>query len=188
EGSPSRARPPAGQLVFSEVVVQSIVDKLSPSTAPGCDNCHPLLLRHLPSAGVVFLAAIYQFSWDNSVLPLQWRQANIHPLLKDSSLDRSQASSYRPLSLTPIAGKLMERIIQPYLWDLVKAKITPFQAGFRKARSTLHNMYRLYSAACKATKDPGTYMSSIFLDLKAAFDRVWIPGLLYKLHQYGVTG
>ena len=38
------------------------------------------------------------------------------------------------------------------------------------------------------TMDSSQYVGVVFLDIKKAFDRVWLPGLLHKLQAVGVRG
>src|SRR5687767_9913550 len=114
--------------------------------------------------------------------------ANVTPILKDASADATLASNYRPISLTAILCKVMERILLQRMWSVVDDKISIFQAGFRKQQSTLHNLYRIISSIHNAINARGSYLPVAFLDLKAAFDKVWIPGLLYKAAKIGITG
>ena len=102
-------------LRFERKQVQFALSKLKPSAA-GADRIHTLLLRHLPTAGVEFLAELFTHSWNLGVLPTEWKQANMTPLLKDKTLDKTQPASYRPISLTSVACKMMERLILPRLW------------------------------------------------------------------------
>ena len=61
-------------------------------------------------------------------------------ILKKGS--RNKSENYRPVSLTSVICKLLERLIKYHLVDfLVKNKlINPSQHGFLKARSCLTNM------------------------------------------------
>ena len=46
-------------------------------------------------------------------VPLEWKQANVVPIHKKG--DKSDISNYRPISLTSLVAKIMERIIQDEL-------------------------------------------------------------------------
>ena len=74
------------------------------------------------------------------VVPLEWKEANIIPLFKKGS--RSKSENYRPVSLTSVICKLLERLIKDHLVDFLVNNnlINTSQQGFLKARSCLTNI------------------------------------------------
>ena len=58
---------------------------------------------------------IMQKSMDTSVVPTDWKIANITPIYKKGS--KAEAGNYRPVSLTSICCKIMESVIRD---DLVE--------------------------------------------------------------------
>ncbi|GIX84736.1 hypothetical protein CEXT_84141 [Caerostris extrusa] len=48
--------------------------------------------------------------WETGLVPAQWKRAVVIPILKKNK-DPKQLSSYRPISLTSILGKTMEKLI-----------------------------------------------------------------------------
>ena len=87
------------------------------------------------------------------------------PLFKKRSINKSE--NYRPVSLTSVICKLLERLIKDHLVDfLVKNKlINPSQHGFLKARSCLTNMLCFLEDVTKWL-DEGSPVDIIYLDLK----------------------
>ena len=83
---------------------------------------------------------MFNLSLEEGVVPLEWQEANIISLFKKGS--RNKSENYRPVSLTSVICKLLERLIKYYLVDfLVKNNLmNPSQHGFLKARSCLTNM------------------------------------------------
>ena len=51
------------------------------------------------------------------ILPLEWKEANIIPLLKKGS--RNKSVNYRPVSLTTVICKLLETIIRDDMMDFL---------------------------------------------------------------------
>ncbi|GBP04875.1 RNA-directed DNA polymerase from mobile element jockey [Eumeta japonica] len=94
----------------------------------------------------------------------------------------NEASSYRPISLTPVLSKLWERIVLERLSPCLEINyvIPDHQYGFRKHHSTIEQVHRVYSTIrqCLEQKE---YCSAAFLDVQQAFDRVWHRGLLCKI-------
>ena len=78
-------------------------------------------------------------SLQEGIVPFEWKEANIIPLFKKCS--RNKSANYRPVSLTSVVCKLLETIIRDHMMDfLVKHKlINTSQHGFLKARSCLTN-------------------------------------------------
>ena len=71
-------------------------------------------------------------------LPKDWVSANVVPVFKHD--DRHVPSNYRPISLTSIVVKTMERIIHSGLVSALESHnlIGVHQFGFRKWHSTTH--------------------------------------------------
>ena len=84
---------------------------------------------------------MFNLSLEEGIVPLDWKEANIIPLFKKGS--RNKLENYRPLSLTSVICKLLERLIKYQLVDfLVKNNlIKPCQHGFLKARSCLTHAF-----------------------------------------------
>ena len=109
------------------------------------------------------LATVFNLSLEEGIVPLEWKEANIIPLFKKGS--RNKSENYRPMSLTSVICKLLERLIKDHLVDfLVKNKlINPSQHGFLKARSCVTNMLCFLEDVTKWL-DEGSPVDIIYLD------------------------
>ena len=95
-------------------------------------NCLRKLLSKLP------LAKLFNVSLEERIVPSEWKEANITPLFKKGS--RNKSENYRPVSLTSVVCKLLETLIRNHMVEfLVKHKLNTSQHGFLKARSCLTN-------------------------------------------------
>ena len=94
------------------------------------------MIRNLPREGKIELLAMFNQSWREGVVPGGWKKAQIIPLLKVGK-DPKERSSYRPVSLTPVTVKVLERMITNRLmyWLENNNKINNWQAGFQKAEA-----------------------------------------------------
>ena len=83
---------------------------------------------------------MFNMSLQEGVVPLEWREADIIPLFKMGSGNRSV--NYRPVSLTSVICELLEAVIRDRMIDfLVRRKlVNPSQRGFLKAGSCLTNL------------------------------------------------
>ncbi|CAG5134700.1 unnamed protein product, partial [Candidula unifasciata] len=121
-------------------------------------------------------------------VPLIWREAIMIPLIKPGK-DSSNASNYRPISLTSCLCKTMERITNFRLQWYIESEniITPQQAGFRKFYSTEDQTTYLSQEIEDAFQDKKLVLAA-WIDLRKAFDKVWKEGLLKKLRNYKING
>ena len=78
-------------------------------------------------------------SLKEGVVLFEWKEANIIPLFLKGS--RNKSENYKPVSLTSVICKLLQRLIKDHMMNLVRYKLlNSFQHGFLKARSCLTNM------------------------------------------------
>lgn len=94
-------------------------------------------------------------------------------------------NNYRPISLLPTLGKLLERIVLVRLNSFLTTAnvIRPEQFGFRKHRSAAAQTLRLAMEAMSAIKLKHS-LPTAFFDRSFAFDKVNHNILLTKLHPY----
>ena len=104
-------------------------------------------------------------------------------LLKPDKLP-SLTTSYRPISLISSIMKLFERVIEQRLRSHLEhiGFINKHQSGFRKAKSTDDQLFRL-SQSIMENFNRGEHVVAAFLDVEKAFDNVWHNGLRYKIFQ-----
>ena len=109
--------------------------------SPGVDGISPKILKETVEQISSPLAHVFNMSLQEEIVPLEWKEANIIPLFKKGS--RNKTVNYRPVSLTSVICKLLEAIIRDHMMDfLIKHKlINPSQHGFLKGRSCLTNFF-----------------------------------------------
>ena len=124
-----------GQLVVTPEVVVSKINNMKENKSPGVDGLSPKILKETVEQISTPLAHVFNMSLQEGIVPLEWKEANIIPLFKKGSRNKS-------VSLTSVICKLLETIIRDHMMDfLVKHKlINPSQHGFLKARSCLTNL------------------------------------------------
>src|ERR1019366_2825945 len=128
-------------------------------------------------------------SWSTGGLPKSWLRAHVCPIFKGRGSPPNLPKPYRPISLTSVLVKLLERMLLARLLRFVEGRnfFSRFQSGFRSGHSTLDQIYRLIDRV-QAAFSSHSYVSVAFLDIVAAFDTVWHSGLLYKLFRAGIQG
>jgi len=105
-------------------------------------------------------------------------------------LDQNEnPGNYRPVNLTSVPGKIMERFILSALSGCVKDNqgIRPSQHGFVKSRSCLTNLISFYDQVT-CLLDEGKAVDVIYVDFHKAFDTVPHSILLEKLTAHALDG
>ena len=99
---------------------------------------------------------------------------------------KSKVSSYRPLSLTSVLGKTVEKIIANRVyWCNNNAIINKQQNGFRSKRRANENLFKS-TQSLKQNIIKMFITSVVFLDVEKAFNQVWHAGLLHKIKHFGM--
>ena len=121
---------------------------------------------------------------ESGIVPMRWKEANITPIFKKG--DKTDPSNYRPISLTAIPCKLMEKMIRDVMMEhIVKNNlITKEQHGFVRNKSCLTNLLETLDTVTDSFNN-GHQSLVVFLDFQLAFDKVCHESLHYKLTQMG---
>ena len=174
-----------GPLVVTPELVAKKIKAMKDNKSPGVDGIPPKLLMETVEQISIPLARVFNLSLKEGVVPFEWKEANIIPLFKKGS--RNKSENYRPVSLTSVICKLLERLIKDHMVDfLVKHKLlNSSQHGFLKARSCLTNMLCFLEEITKWI-DVGSPVDIIYLDFQKAFDKVPHQRLLLKLKAHGI--
>ncbi len=168
--------------------LQYSIQKLKKDSAIGTDFIHNQLIINLPSSVYKYLLKIFNDSWNKSIIPSLWKEANVLPFLK-SNKPGNILSSYRPISLLSCLGKLVERMICNRLsWFLENKNLLPSnQFGFRKRRSTLEPLIILEHNIQKTLRTKKVLIA-VFFDVEKAFDRASRIAILTKMLNLGIRG
>ena len=133
------------------------------------------------------LTHIFELSIKHSIFPDNWKIATIVPLFKGGK--KSDVSNYRPVSLLPIPGKILEKIIHNHMTNFFENNnlLSNHQGGFRKNHSTLGSINDLTTDIFNSINNKEITLATFF-DLKKAFDTVNHKILIKKLDKMGIKG
>ena len=102
----------------------------------GADNVHPKILNEYRYELAELLCSLMQISWDKREIPEDWKCANITAIHNKNA--KNDPDNYRPVSLTSVCCKIMEKVIRRQLFDFLRNNniLSDKQYGFLPVRST----------------------------------------------------
>ena len=148
---------------------------------------HPKFLKETANKIAEPLTRIFQKSIETRKTPNIWKLANVTPLYKKGPTQ--QVTNYRPISLTSIICKSMEKCANASLMNHMESNqlFTNDQHGFRKGRSCITQLIEVMEDWTEHL-DNHNSVDAIYLDFQTAFDTVPHHRLITKLKAYGISG
>jgi len=129
------------------VTLNFAIQKHSLKKSPGFDLITAEVARSLPKRAIVLLTVIYHACLRLSYFPMLWK-FSVTILVPKPNKPPDISSSYRPISLLPFFGKILERLILKRILPFISSSsILPnTQFEFRTAHSSIHQLHRLVDA------------------------------------------
>jgi len=163
--------------------VRDHLSNLDTNKSMGPDGMHPQVMRELADVIAEPLSIIFDRSWRTGEVLEDWRKANVTPIFNKGKEDPGK---YKPVSLTSIAGNMMEQLILEVIIKQVKEKkVIRSRHGFTKGKSCLTKMIAFYNGMTGWVGE-GRAVDVVCLDFSKAFDTVSHNILLGKLRKCGL--
>ena len=105
---------------FTAADVKQQCTRQHTTTASGADGVESLFLKRGGDQLYRALALLYNFSWQHSVLPQSWCDANVCSIYKGAG-PKHAATSYRPISVTSTLVRTLEHLIHHRMSDRLEA-------------------------------------------------------------------
>ena len=120
-----------------------VLSSLDVNKANGPDAISPRILKECAAELAPSISQLFNFSLVHGKLPSVWKSANVVPIHKSG--ERTLAENYRPVSLTSILAKSLERIIHKHIMKFLTHHrlLSESQHGFREARSRVTQLLQL---------------------------------------------
>ena len=173
---------PENQLVFDinfdQAEISTLLRNINPNKAQGPDGIHGKLLKNCAVSLALPLSILFDKSYKTSTLPKDWKFANVVPIHKKGS--KSNVENYRPISLTSLVMKQLEKIIRSRLMDKCEHLINDAQHGFLPHKSCTTQMI-CFTDSLALSLNNNYHTDVVYFDFAKAFDSVNHDILLYKL-------
>ena len=170
--------------------VHSICTSLPRGSSGGYDQ---ITYEHFLYGGPTLWDVIYdlflRLFYDNGS-PEMLKICMMLPLFKDKGLKAYDKDNYRGIAMFPVITKTFEKILLKRLEDFAMSKsyFSPLQFGFKKSAGCLEASF-VISESVNHKLESSNKVFSCFLDVKKAFDTVWLDGLFFTLlTDLGVCG
>lgn len=172
---------------INEVEVLKELKNLKPNKSPGIDGIHPRVLKENAEVLAHPITLIFRKSLSSGILPSHWLQALVTPIFKKGS--KTSAENYRPVSLTCILCKILEKIIvRQIIKHIVENHFaSKRQHGFTSGKSVTTNLLEVMNIWTEALMHH-IPIDVLYLDYQKAFDTVPHLRLLKQVQSFGITG
>ena len=153
-------------------IIISIINNMNSNKAGGYDGISIAMLQLGAPEVAIPLQIIFQKCINTGKFPDSWKYANVQPIHKKEN--RQIKSNYRPISLLPICGKILEKIVfdQVYSYLNTHNLLSKNQSGFRPGDSTIFQLLSITSTIYESF-EKFDETRAVLLDISKAFDKVW---------------
>ena len=169
--------------------------KLNPKKSPGPDMIPNSVLRCLPIDIHVEILRLFNQFYESGKLPSSFGEIEMVMIYKKG--DKNLPENYRGIALANTLTKLFTTILCNRLteWAETNNKLPETQAGFRKGRGCLDQIFslmcivqiKLRNISSDPKKRRYGKLYALFVDLRRAFDSINHCKLWRKLHSLGVS-
>ena len=172
-------------IVFTDLDIVRVVKKIDIHKSSGIDFLPSFVMKDCFEVIIDQLTYLFNQSMKLGIFPTSWKVATITPIPKTGN--STIVGNWRPISIVPLIGKLMENLCAPLLTEYLENNsiLCDEQHGFRKNRSTslaIFNFVKYISEEMNRRKVVGC----IYLDFARAFDSINHLRLISKLYDMGV--
>ena len=165
----------------SRTAIADIVKSLDNRKAPGLDEITNKAVKTLHRVHPAVLEALFNCCVQAGHFPTPWKLGKAVMLPKPEK-DPLRAEGYRPLTLLPTMGKVLERVIAEELREHldVQTPLNDRQYGFRRNRSCEEAVNEAVRHI-RRLLDKYTMVAVVSLDIKGAFDHARWSDILQQL-------
>ena len=171
-------------IIFSKEDIYKIIKNLDPNKAHGHNMISIRMIKLCEISICKPPEIIFQNCLRSGKFPYEWKKGNVVPTFKKG--DKKCIKTYRPVSLFPVCGKVLERLLYNNMFSFFSENdlISPKQSGFRPGDSCTNQLLSIAHGIPSAFDD-GHEVRGVFLDISKVFDRVWDKACLSSYNKTG---
>lgn len=167
---------------FTTTEILNCLKTMNPKKAPGPDHLTADICLHFAKNFPTIITNLLNRCLELHYFPKHWKEACAKIIPKPNKTKYTETSSYRPIGLINVFGKLLEKLIINRLTHFIEVTNQQCnkQFGFKQQISTnnaIHSALEIINHA-KLNKEQ---VIAVSLDIKAAFDNAWWPAIFKRL-------
>ena len=166
--------------------VRHCLSRTNPHKAPGPDGLRGRALKACANELAPVFTYLFQLLLSTCTVPNMWKSSVIKPLPKKPG--SKELNDFRPVALTPILAKCMERVVIKHLTASLNPHLDPMQFAYKPHRGTEDATLSLTNMLTKHLHNAKAYAQILFIDFTAAFNTMQIHILLQRLLDLGADG
>lgn len=126
-------------LIFTVKRVEWAIDSFGPFKSPGRDGIFPVLLQKGIETLTPILTDLFKSIFTFSYMPVTWWQVKVIFIPKANKKDKTSSKFFRPISLSSIMLKIMEKLIGEHIKSsyLIKNTLNKYQFAYQAGKSTV---------------------------------------------------
>ena len=159
--------------------LNTAINEMKIGKAPGLDKMFTEFFKHFGLSARNWLVSFFNEISSQNKLPKFFKRAKVISVAKPGK-DGTDASHFRPISLSSITLKIVKRLILNRIQPKINQIVPTQQASFRPHRSCGEQVLALTTHIEKGFQIRKKSFA-MFIDLTAAYDTVWKHDLLFKL-------
>lgn len=174
---------------FTPWEMEAAIEKGNERSAAGPDGVTNSMLKNLPEAAKRNLLKLINNAWNEGNIPDGWKLSWVCPIPKPGKKPDC-ASNVRPISLTSILCKLMERMVLARIDWIVEEKrevLHPAQTGFRKNLGTQDSLVLIREYLTNRKTQCNSQLL-VAVDIRKAFDTLPHTTIIDAARRLGVRG
>ena len=162
-----------------------VIKQLGNSTAFGHDKLDAMSIKLAATSLFAPLNFLVNLSIRKQTFANKWKIGRVVPVHKEKGVKENEVSSYRPISLLSVTGKIVEKIVQKQMLEYLEEseQINDKNNAYRRHHSTTSAVIAMTEALFEAT-DHNMIATVMTIDKSCAFDSVEHEILLEKLRIY----
>lgn len=159
--------------------VASILGRINPHKASGPDRLRGKVLRECSVQLGDVITQLLQHLLDSSCVPRMKKEFTL--ILVPKKSNAREMKDFRPVALTSILCKCMERVVSDHLTAMVVDRLDPLQFAYKAKRGVEDACLTLLDTVCRHLDSPNPHTRILFMDFSFAFNTVNTATLCNRL-------